>query len=132
MRANERRSLYRAVKAFDHLDEHLFGVRATNRKARGVLHRGPATSLGCSGAVSPSDLAHTMSSAFGAPLLDLDAIDAQRLPRNLLDTKICVAYRVVVLSKRNNRLIVATADPSDQQAADKIKSAGLTSAVYTL
>lgn len=76
-----------------------------------------------SGAVSPSDLAHTMSSAFGAPLLDLDAIDIQRLPRNLLDTKICVAYRVVVLSKRNNRLIVATADPSDQQAADKIKFA---------
>ena len=76
-----------------------------------------------SGAVSPSDLAHTMSSAFGAPLLDLDAVDLQRLPRGLLDTKICQAYRVVVLSKRNNRLIVATADPSDQQAAEKIKFA---------
>ena len=34
-----------------------------------------------SGAVSPSDLAHTMSSAFAAPLLDLDAIDPQRLPK---------------------------------------------------
>jgi type IV pilus assembly protein PilB len=76
-----------------------------------------------SGAVSASDLAHTMSASFGAPLLDLDAIDLQRLPRNLLDTKICQAYRVVVLSKRNNRLIVATADPSDQQAAEKIKFA---------
>ncbi|MEZ0247544.1 MAG: type IV-A pilus assembly ATPase PilB, partial [Methylophilaceae bacterium] len=76
-----------------------------------------------SGAVSASDLAHTMSSAFGAPLLDLDAIDLLRLPKNLLDAKICQAYRVVVLSKRNNRLIVATADPSDQQAAEKIKFA---------
>jgi type IV pilus assembly protein PilB len=76
-----------------------------------------------SGAVSASDLAHTMSAAFGAPLLDLDAIDITRLPRNLLDTKICQAYRVVVLSKRNNRLTVATADPSDQQAAEKIKFA---------
>ncbi|MDB5873926.1 MAG: epsE6, partial [Ramlibacter sp.] len=76
-----------------------------------------------SGAVSASDLAHTMSSAFGAPLLDLEAIDLARLPKNLLDSKICVAYRVVVLSKRNNRLIVATADPSDQQAAEKIKFA---------
>ena len=76
-----------------------------------------------SGSVSASDLAHTMSSAFGAPLLDLEAIDPQRLPKNLLDTKICQAYRVVVLSKRNNRLIVATADPSDQQAAEKIKFA---------
>src|SRR5512133_1899059 len=76
-----------------------------------------------SGAVSASDLAHTMSTAFGAPLLDLDAIDLQRLPKNLLDAKICQAYRVVVLSKRNNRLIVATADPSDQQDAEKIKFA---------
>ena len=74
-----------------------------------------------SGAVSPFDLAHTMSTAFAAPLLDLDAIDTQRLPKGLLDAKICQKYRIVVLSKRNNRLIVATADPSDQEAAEKIK-----------
>ena len=74
-----------------------------------------------SGVVSASDLAHTMSTAFAAPLLDLSAIDTQRLPKGLLDTKICQAYRIVVLSKRNNRLIVATADPSDQEAAEKIK-----------
>ena len=74
-----------------------------------------------SGAVSPSDLAHTMSSAFAAPLLDLDAIDTQRLPKGLLDPKICQTYRIVVLSKRSNRLMVATADPSDQEAAEKIK-----------
>ena len=76
-----------------------------------------------SGAVSPSDLAHTMSSAYAAPLIDLDALDAQRLPKGLLDAKICQAYRVVVLSKRNNRLTVATADPSDQEAVEKIKFA---------
>ena len=76
-----------------------------------------------SGAVSAADLAHTLSSAFGAPLLDLDAIDHQRLPKDLLDPKLCLAYRIVVLSKRNNRLIVATADPSDQQAVEKIKFA---------
>ena len=76
-----------------------------------------------SGAVSASDLAHTMSVAFAAPLLDLDAIDVNRLPKGLLDAKICNDYRIVVLSKRNNRLMVATADPADQQAADKIKFA---------
>ena len=64
-----------------------------------------------------------MSSAYAAPLVDLDAIDAQRLPKGLLDSKICQAYRVVVLSKRNNRLTVATADPSDQEAVEKIKFA---------
>ncbi len=76
-----------------------------------------------SGAVSAADLAHTMSAAFGAPLLDLDAVDTQRLPRGLLDAKICLAFRVVVLARRNNRLTVATADPSDQQAAERIKFA---------
>ncbi|NMM06236.1 type IV-A pilus assembly ATPase PilB [Polaromonas sp.] len=74
-----------------------------------------------SGAVSAFDLAHIMSTAFAAPLLDLDAIDVQRLPKGLLDAKICQTLRIVVLSKRNNRLIVATADPSDQEAAEKIK-----------
>lgn len=74
-----------------------------------------------SGAVSAFDLAHIMSTSFAAPLLDLEAIDIQRLPKGLLDTKICLTYRIVVLSKRNNRLIVATADPSDQEAAEKIK-----------
>ena len=74
-----------------------------------------------SGAVSPFDLAHIMSTAFAAPVLDLDAIDFQRLPKELLDTKICQTYRIVVLSKRNNRLMVATADPSDQEVAEKIK-----------
>ncbi|MBL0422850.1 type IV-A pilus assembly ATPase PilB [Ramlibacter sp. AW1] len=76
-----------------------------------------------SGAVSAFDLAHTMSLAYGAPLLDLEAVDPQRLPKGLLDTKICSDFRVVVLAKRSNRLTVATADPSDQQAAEKIKFA---------
>ncbi|MDB5777979.1 MAG: pilB [Polaromonas sp.] len=74
-----------------------------------------------SGAVSAFDLAHIMSTSFAAPLVDMDAVDMQRLPKGLLDTKICLACRVVVLGKRNNRLIIATADPSDQGAAEKIK-----------
>jgi type IV pilus assembly protein PilB len=79
--------------------------------------------LTSSGAVSASDMAHTMAAAYAAPLLDLDAIDVERLPKGLLDSKICVDYRIVVLSKRNNRLMVATADPADQQVAEKIKFA---------
>ncbi len=74
-----------------------------------------------SGAVSAADLAHTLSLAFAVPLIDLDAVNSQLLPKGLLDNKICIDYRLVVLGKRQNRLIVATADPSDQQAAEKIK-----------
>ncbi|MEY4978392.1 MAG: type pilus assembly ATPase PilB [Pseudomonadota bacterium] len=79
--------------------------------------------LAKSGVVSAADIAHTMSTAYAAPLIDLDAVDKDRLPKNLLDSKICIDYRIAVLSKRNNRLQVATADPADQQAAEKIKFA---------
>lgn len=64
-----------------------------------------------SGAVSAADLAHTLSLAFAVPLIDLDAVDPQLLPKGLLDLKICFDFRLVVLGKRQNRLIVATADP---------------------
>ena len=73
------------------------------------------------GAISAADLAHAVSSVFGAPLLDLDALDPLRVSRELLDAKLCQAYGVVALAKRNNRLIVATADPTNQEAAEKIK-----------
>lgn len=76
-----------------------------------------------SGAVSAIDLAHTMSKAFAAPLLDLNAIDAERLPKDLLDTRICADYGIVVLQKRHNRLVIATADPADPQVSEKIKFA---------
>ena len=76
-----------------------------------------------SGAVSAIDLAHTMSEAFAAPLLDLNAIDAERLPKDLLDTRICADYGIVVLQKRHNRLVIATADPADPQVSEKIKFA---------
>jgi type IV pilus assembly protein PilB len=76
-----------------------------------------------SGAVSAVDLAHVVSAAFGAPLLDLDAIDTKRLPKDALESKFCIDHRVLVLAKKNNRLTIATADPGDQQVAEKIKFA---------
>ncbi|QXL84665.1 type IV-A pilus assembly ATPase PilB [Comamonas sp. NLF-1-9] len=71
--------------------------------------------------LSAGDLAQTLSNTFGAPLLDVDALDAAHLPRDLLDAKLCQAYKVVALAKRSNRLIALTADPTNQEAAEKIK-----------
>ena len=61
-----------------------------------------------SGALSARELAHTMSRTFAAPLIDLDAIDVQRLPKGLLDPKMSKQFRIVVLSRRGNRITVAT------------------------
>jgi type IV pilus assembly protein PilB len=75
------------------------------------------------GAVKPDDLAHTLSSALALPLLDLNAVDAQRLPRNLVDQKIASQYQLIVLGKRGNRLFIGAADPTDQEAVERIKFA---------
>lgn len=77
--------------------------------------------LVASGHMSASVLAHHISAIFATPLLDLDTIDATHLPKELLDPKLCSAYKVLPLLKRGNRLVVATADPSDKEAAEKIK-----------
>lgn len=74
-----------------------------------------------SGSLSAADLAHAVSHIFGAPVVDIAALAANRLPQELLDSKICSAYKVLPLAKRGNRLTVATADPSNQEAAEKIK-----------
>jgi type IV pilus assembly protein PilB len=75
------------------------------------------------GAVTSADLAHTLSSALALPLLDLNAVDPQRLPRNVIDAKLAAQYHVLVLGKRGNRLFIGGADPTDQEAAERIKFA---------
>jgi len=81
------------------------------------------SSVIAAGAVAPSDLAHTLSSALALPLLDLGAIDVQKLPKNVVDAKLSLQYQVVVLGKRGNRLFIGGADPTDQEAVERIKFA---------
>jgi type IV pilus assembly protein PilB len=75
------------------------------------------------GAVSPSELAHTLASALALPLLDLSAVDAVKLPKNIIDAKLASQYQIVVLGKRGNRIFIGGADPTDQEAAERIKFA---------
>jgi type IV pilus assembly protein PilB len=76
-----------------------------------------------SGDMTPSALAHGLASALAVPLLDLDAVDPQRLPRTILDAKLISQYKVLPLSKRGSRLFLACADPTDQEAGERIKFA---------
>ena len=75
------------------------------------------------GLITPADLAHTLSTALALPLLDLLAVDPQRLPRNIIDAKLTAQYQVIVLGKRGNRLFIGASDPTDQEAAERIKFA---------
>ena len=75
------------------------------------------------GGIKPDELAHTLSTALALPVLDLNAVDLQKLPRNLVDPKIANQYQLMVLGKRGNRLFIGAADPTDQEAVERIKFA---------
>ncbi|EHR73176.1 type IV-A pilus assembly ATPase PilB [Burkholderiales bacterium JOSHI_001] len=75
------------------------------------------------GAVSAADLAHTLAVTLALPLMDLHALDFERLPRNVVDAKLTQQYQVVVLGRRGNRLFIGGADPTDQEAVERIKFA---------
>jgi type IV pilus assembly protein PilB len=81
------------------------------------------STLLAAGVIQADDLAHTLSAALSVPLLDLSAIDLQRLPKGVIDAKLSAQYQVLVLSKRGSRLFVAGADPTDQEAVERIKFA---------
>jgi type IV pilus assembly protein PilB len=81
------------------------------------------TSVITSGSVSAADLAHTLSSALALPLVDLASVDLERLPKGLIDQKLASAYQVVPLGRRGNRVFIGGADPTDQEAIERIKFA---------
>ena len=76
-----------------------------------------------SGAVSAFDLAHTLSTSLALPLVDLSAVDQERLPKGMVDSKLTSQYQLVLLGKRGNRLFIGGADPTDQEAVERIKFA---------
>ena len=76
------RALVAAGKLLPKTAQDLYGKAQTKRSSF-------IAELTGSGAVSAADLAHTMSRAFAAPLIDLDAVDVSRLPKDALDAKTC-------------------------------------------
>ena len=67
------------------------------------------------------EVAEFASQTFGFPLLDLNAIDIDHLPHDLLPGKLMQTRRILGLYKRGTRLFVAMSDPTNAQALDEIK-----------
>jgi type IV pilus assembly protein PilB len=76
-----------------------------------------------SNTMRPLALAHALSNALAVPLLDLDAVDPKQLPQGIVDAKLVSQYRIFPLGKRGGRLFIACADPTDQEAVERIKFA---------
>ena len=61
------------------------------------------------------------SMEFGLPVVDLDAIDPESLPRDIVDDKLIQKHHALPLYKRGNRLYIGIADPMNLAAIDDIK-----------
>ena len=92
-------------------------------RAAQLSQRGFVAQLTESGVVPAAVLAQVISQAFAAPLIDVDALDPRQLPRHLIEPRLALTYRVLALGKRQGRVVVATADPTNHEAAEKIKFA---------
>jgi type IV pilus assembly protein PilB len=71
--------------------------------------------------INAQQLAQFGSRAFGVPLLDLAAFDTDLVQKEYFDAKTSLARRVLPLSKRGNRLFVATSDPANLQALEEMR-----------
>jgi len=65
-------------------------------------------------------LAQMLSQAFGDPLFDLDALNIDVIPKELVDEKIVRKFNALPLFKRGQRLFVALSDPTRVDAIDAI------------
>lgn len=71
--------------------------------------------------ISARDVAIFVAEAFCHPLFDLGTLDLSSIARDTVDARLMVKHQVIGLAKRQNRLMLAIADPSNTRALDEIR-----------
>ena len=110
--------LARALVARGRLTEHDAESTAASAGNSGISF---IEQLVLSKKLAPLEVAEFCSQTFGYPLLDLNAVDPQTLPRDALTPKIMQSHRLLPLHKRGSQLFVALSDPTQPSALSEIK-----------
>ena len=71
--------------------------------------------------LAANKIAMEASKEFGLPVFDLDALDPESIPRDVVDDKLIKKHHALPLFKRGNRLYIGIADPTNLAAIDDIK-----------
>lgn len=66
-------------------------------------------------------IATAASQEFGLPLLDLDTFDSRSIPLDSIDQKLMIKHQILPLYKRDQRLYIALADPSQLDSISEVK-----------
>jgi len=83
----------------------------------------PLAELVTSQTITARDIAKTLSAALSCPLMDLSVLATTQLPRDPAFIAFQDKFQVLVLARRSNRLLVAGANPCDQDAEAAIRKA---------
>ena len=76
--------------------------------------------------IGSEKLSKELSTCFGSPLFDLRALDADLIPKELIEQKIVERHLCVPIYKHGKSLFVAMVDPTNKSAIDEVKfSTGL-------
>jgi len=71
--------------------------------------------------LSATKIAMEASKEFGLPVFDINALDMEAIPRDLVDDKLIKKHHALPLYKRGNRLYIGISDPTNLAAIDDIK-----------
>ncbi len=71
--------------------------------------------------ISSRAIALAATTEFGVPLFDLDSIDKEAIPVDVVNEKIILKHHALPIFKRGNRLFVAVSDPTNLQALDEVR-----------
>ncbi len=71
--------------------------------------------------LSATKIAMEASKEFGLPVFDLNAIDPDTIPRDVVDDKLIKKHHAFPLFKRGKRLYIGISDPTNLAAIDDIK-----------
>jgi len=71
--------------------------------------------------LSAKKIAMEASAEFGIPVFDLNALDIEAVPKDLVDDKLIEKHHALPLYKRGNRLYIGISDPTNLAAIDDIK-----------
>ncbi|WP_417069600.1 type IV-A pilus assembly ATPase PilB [Niveibacterium terrae] len=80
-----------------------------------------AAALTQNGAMKARDLARFCAEMFGFPMLDLAAFDESQIPRDAIDKKVVSSHLIVPLARKEKKITVGLADPTNLRALDEIR-----------
>lgn len=98
-------------------EEDIVGASETAQKQKIPL----VTYLVQKNLVPARTIAIAAADEFGTPIIELDALALDALPKELVAEKLVRKHRALPIFKRGTRLYIAVSDPTNLQALDEIK-----------